>query len=371
MIRGDFMRVEPSQLVSGCILLSDVYGKTNQPIIPKDTILSEAHIILLQKFFIETVDVSAKLSDGKPFKPGKRKGKQNKKSDNVPDPSQLSIRDHYKQVVASYKNEFQTWQHQIPVRISSIRKLILPLLERLDELENICFSLHQYATKSEYLYHHHVSVGILSACTAKKMGYSKREWLQAGMAGLLSDCGMAKINPNMIKKNTSLSSSEWEEVRKHSAYSFRLIEHDATISTQVKQAILEHHERMDGSGYPFGLKKDNINVYARIISVCDTYHAMTCERLYQDKQSPFNAIEAIQKAQFSGFDHKVVQAFINSLTNLMTGARVSLSDGRLGEIVFIEQDNPLRPIIKINDSGEIVSLLSNSNLFIKEILSEF
>ncbi|MFD1040327.1 HD-GYP domain-containing protein [Virgibacillus byunsanensis] len=365
------MRVQPSQLVSGCVLLTDVMGKTHKPIVQKNTVLTEQHILLLQKFLIETVDVSGKLSDGKEFVPKMAEQEKNTKktatselSSSYPD----SFEEHYDQVVANYKKMFTSWQSNVAIDMPLARQLLIPLFERVDTTNSAVYTLHHYATKKDYFYHHCVSVGILSAYLAKKMGYKKGEWLQVGLAGFLCDSGMAKIDPSIVTKTSALNLTELEEIKKHPTYSYRLVEHIPTITKAVKLAVLQHHERRDGSGYPLGLAKRKIHMYARIIAVCDMYHAMTCERLYKEKLSPFKVIEEIQKEQYSKLDPEVVQLFIESLSNFSIGTRVKLSNNKIAEIVFVESKQPTRPMVRLDGENEIITLKNESSLYINEIL---
>ncbi|MEC5425049.1 HD-GYP domain-containing protein [Virgibacillus sp. C22-A2] len=363
------MRVEPSQLVPGCVLLNEVKGKSNKALIPQKTILNEEHILFLQKFLIHSVDVSSKLVDGEEFIPKEvheEETEQELSQEN--NESNLLFKDHYHQAVSTYKVLFNKWENGFPIDMPYIRRVIIPLFERMDDISNAVYTLHHYANKKDYFYYHGVAVGLLSAYLGKKMGFSKGEWLQIGLAGFLSDSGMAKIPPAIVTKSSSLTYQEIDEVKNHPTYSYRLVESIPTITQTVKLAVLQHHERMDGSGYPLGLTKEKIHIYARIIAVCDMYHAMTTERIYKEKQSPFKVIEEIQKEQFSKLDPQVVKAFIDSLANFSIGTKVRLSNGQLAEIVFIDARKPTRPMVRMGDKGEIISLQDNLNLFIDEIM---
>src|SRR5690625_899061 len=190
------MLVKTSQLVSGCILTKDVIGKTNRPLIYKKTVLTEELIEILRKFLIPTVRVAKNLENGEVFKPVTVQGKQIKQ--------QRSFIEHYLEVVQKYKKLFDHWQHNMHIHMPYVRKLIIPLLERIDGIGIDVFRLHHYSSKEDYFFHHSISVAIISAFLAKKLGYEKGEWLQVGLAGFLSDCGMAKMSMPIINKFHSL-----------------------------------------------------------------------------------------------------------------------------------------------------------------------
>lgn len=366
------MYVAPSQLIPGCVLLEAVKGKSSRAIIPENTVLTETHITVLEKFLVQSVHVSPKLNDGKAFRPANILAIETERHavtvDNEKKESLLFI-DHYRDVVAGYKKEFNKWQNGWKVDMPAIRRLVVPLLERVTELGGSIYMLHQYTSKKDYLYDHAVAVGMLSAYLGKKMGYDKGEWLQIGLAGLLSDCGMAKLDRSILTKTGSLTDTELEEIKKHPTYSYQFVEHVRTITTQVKLAVIQHHERMDGSGYPLGISKDKIHLYARIIAVCDTFHAMASKRTYKVKQPPFKVIGEMLKSQFLIFDPQVIHPFIKGFSDFMIGARVRLSNDQIGEVVFIDSDKPNKPMIKTLDNAEIFTLGTTTELSVDEIIS--
>jgi HD-GYP domain-containing protein (c-di-GMP phosphodiesterase class II) len=366
------MRVTSSQVVPGCVLLRDVKGKTNRPIIPQKTVLTAEHINVLNKFLIEHVDVSERLQNGTLFQPQAASEEEkvvqpNQPKEKVTDVAELPFKDHYDLVVEQYKKLFDSWRNQLPIDNLAVRNLILPLINRMDDIGSAVYKLHKFANKKDYFYHHSVSVSILSAYLGKKLGYQKGEWFQIGMAGLLSDAGMARLGEFAFHKEGILNNEERIEIRKHPTYSYRMVEQITSIPYTVKLAVLQHHERMDGSGYPLGLSQEKIHSYARIIAVCDIYHAMTSDRVYRKKQSPFSVIEELQKEQYSKLDIRIVQVFVDSIANFSIGTKVLLSNNQAGEIVFIDPKMPTRPILRLQQ-GEIVTLSNRQDLHITEIL---
>lgn len=345
------MYVEPTQLVPGCVLLNDVKGKSNRAIIPKKTILTEKHITILNKFLITSVDVGSKLADGTVYTPKVVQEKKNQQKD----VSMLSFAEHYHYVVQSYKKLFATWQNNIQVDMPTVRKLAIPLFKRIDEGDADVFMLPQYNTKEDYLYHHGVAVSLIAMYLGKKMGYAYGECIQIGLAGFLSDCGMARI-------------ADSDEIKKHPTYSFRMVENIPSLTQIVKLAILQHHERIDGSGYPLGVEKDKIHAYSRIIAVSDMYHALTCEQLHQPKQSPFQVMEKLIRAKYTLFDYQVVETFSKGLATAIIGKKVKLSNGQTGKVVFVEDKYPTRPMVQINQSNEILSLRNNGSIYIDELV---
>ncbi|SDK23328.1 HD-GYP domain-containing protein [Sediminibacillus albus] len=363
------MKVHPSQLIPGCLVIKDVKGKTNRPIMQKNTVLDEELIEILQKFLVKEVEVSPRLSEGTPFIPGKvSKQKPTEKRESQKDKAALSYHELYLDAVDQYKHMFHDWQNGKNVNITNVRQLINPLLERIDEVGLSLYNFHQNSTKDDYLYHHSIVTSLLAAFLAKKSPY-KNEWMQIGTAGFLADCGMAKIDEQIVKKEGTLTSEEYEEIKKHPVLSYRLVEKIPSLSQGIKLAILQHHERLDRSGYPLGVGGDKIHPYARFIAISDIYHAMTSERIYQPQQSPFKVIEEMVYEQFGKLDHPLVQSFVSSLTNFGTGTRVRLSNQQQAEIVFVEVNYPTRPMVRLDTGDKVISLKDDQSIYIDEILT--
>lgn len=365
LIKGcEDMRVHPSQLIPGCLIISDVQGKTNRPIVPKKTVVESIHIEVLKKFLVQEVEVGSKLMDGKAFVP--EEIIQDEKEKLVQEKAPFV--DQYLDAVQEYKKMFKSWQSGSPVDIAKVRSCAVPLIKMITDSSEHVFSLHHYSTKDDYFYHHSVAVSLISAFLAKKMNFDNGEVIQVGLAGFLADCGMAKIDPKILEKEGSLTYDQFREVKKHPTYSLRMIEKIAALKDSVKLGVLQHHERLDGSGYPMGLEASKLHRFGRIISVSDMYHAMTSDRVYRAKQSPFKVIEEILQDQFGKFEHKIVKTFVDHMTNFSNGTKVRLSNNQRGEIVFIESEMPTRPMVRLENSDEIIPLKNFKNLFIEETL---
>lgn len=357
------MKVDLDQIKPGCILVQDVIGKTNKPLISKDTVLTEEHINMLKAFLIDTVYVSPTLSSGEPFIA--LNSINNTKSFI---PLNSTFEEQYMNVVDQFEVMFKSWQKNLPVDIPEIRKIVVPLLTQINKFKSDIYILPSLVTPEKYLYHHSIAVGLLSALLAKKMNYLEHEWIQIGLAGVLSDVGMSKVDPSILLKSNGLTSWEVEEVNAHPLYSYRLIEESPLLTKASKIAILQHHERRNGSGYPLGLTDNTIQPYAQIIAVCDIYHAMVCNRHFQGGISPFLALEQLGSDRFTSLDPNVVQTFLTSIASFSIGMKVKLSNGLEGEIVFIEENNPTKPMVRLMKDNTIITLEDEHGLYIQDIL---
>lgn len=358
--------VKTKYLVKGCILSKDINGLTNRPIMNKKTILDEELLNVLQGFLIEQVSVEKTLIDGSNFVPKEiidyehEEGKEKEE--------EASFVTQYLKAVQMYKNLFTNWQAGSKVDAGEVRKIIIPLFEKAMQHPYQILMLHHYCNKDEYLYHHAISLGLLSGYIAHKMKYDVANVNQIIMGGCLADCGMAKISNRVLIKTTNLTYQENEEIRKHPIYSHQLIQSSVILKDIIKSAILDHHERMDGSGYPSNKKGEMLHIFPKIISVADVYHAMTSERIYRKKQSPFKVMEMIMQDDFGKFDITIVNILLAGITQFSIGSRVKLNNGVFAEIIFVETNSPTRPLVKVINSQELINLSKTRSLYIEEIL---
>ncbi|WP_257351695.1 HD-GYP domain-containing protein [Pseudalkalibacillus decolorationis] len=352
------MRIIVENLKAGITLDNDVYSLTSRPIIKQGTKLTGEHIQLLNAFLIKDVTI----------KPSSLKETTTNSIEDLPIMKQQNEFDClYSNAVNTYTKLFANWQAGAAVDIYKLRNVIVPLVDCALENPRRLFSLHYYSNVQDYIYHHAVSVSIISSLLAQRLSFSRGDITQTGLAGALIDCGMSKIQPRILMKKSSLTTSELDEVKQHPVLGYQMLKHTTGIKEGVHLSVLQHHEREDGSGYPLSTKGKQIHTFSRIVAVADVFHAMTSERLYQNKQSPFKVLEQMLLDQFGKFDPKVLNLLVTELANFSVGTKVYLDNGKSGEIVFIEPQSPTRPMVKLDESGEILVLKQRRDLYIESI----
>ncbi|PLT29493.1 HD-GYP domain-containing protein [Peribacillus deserti] len=358
------MRVKVDEILTGCILARDITGRTGRPIIRSKTVLNENHLEILKAFLVKEASIEKTMINGRLFEPMERIDEEFEDMGNV-----SSFTQHYLKVVQNYKVLFKSWQAGASFDVMKVRELFLPLLERMLKSKSEIFNLHHYSSKEDYLYHHAIASGLISGYIAKALHYDDGEIIQIALAGCLIDCGMAKIPASIIEKNSSLTSSEFEEIKKHPAYGLKMVQQSTFLRDGVKFAIAQHHERLDGSGYPVRNKEEKLHPFSKIVAVADVFHAMTSERVYRKKESPFKVLEMIRQDHFGKFDLAVVQTLLNGISTYLSGNMVKLSTGSIAKVLFIEQKTPTRPLVQFVNSGEIVNLEQKRQWYIDEVLN--
>lgn len=232
------------------------------------------------------------------------------------------------------------------------QKLIGSLYDKKDILVNIA-DIKMY---DDYTFHHSLSVAIMAIAIGMEMGLDIQFVNEIGIAGLLHDIGKVSIPIEIINKPSRLTEEEFNIVKMHPIYAARHLQERNLVNFNVYSGIIQHHEKYDGSGYPFHLAGDKIHLYARILAVADVYDALTSNRPYRTPNPPNEAIEYIMAGNGSHFDENVVRAFIRKVAPYPTGAKVLLSNGEKACVLKNFPDAPLRPMVSVLETARCYDL---------------
>lgn len=361
------MQVKLEKVKPGHILSENIIGRSGQPIMLKGTQLQEEYLEILQHFLVETVDVHHQSNDEEG---NNKSGHEDIVQGNGMNHSLQQFKEAYIGAVAAFKKQFEQWKSSIPVYIPDVRDLIIPILERLETVDDsIIFHLPDLIDDPKnYLYHHCVSTALISARLAKALGYMKGEWIQVGLAGLLSDCGMSKINEELLEIQGPLTPNQLKQIQKHPTLGYHMIRDLPALTSGVQLAVLQHHERANGGGYPLGMTLNKIHRFANIVAVADVFHAIVSVKSYREAKGAFAGVEELLKGRIRLYDSEAVDTLIHFFIEWIKGATVRLNNGEMAEILFISQSHPTRPIIKVIQTGEVYALAQNTDLSIQSVL---
>lgn len=243
------MKLDTIRLKPGMTLREDVLAKSGKAIVEKQTVLTETEIEFIQAFLIDQVQISL---EGKTFTQDELDSKN-------------SFIQLFNEVAVQYQVLFSSWQANTPVKMYLVRELCLPLFNQVEkksmkEIQNLLAG-----RKEDLFYYKTVALSLLAIKLAQQLNYDKSDWLQIGFAAILADIGLAK---SKVKINSHKADP------RHPVLSYEMIKDEVTLTKQAKIAILQHHERLDGSGFPLQLKADQIHPFAQMISISDRYFTL-------------------------------------------------------------------------------------------------
>jgi putative nucleotidyltransferase with HDIG domain len=270
----------------------------------------------------------------------------------APPPQPCSVGEEVERAAETIRRSKQTVAHLLDEvrlgRTADIAKAI-PVVEDItasvDRNPHALVSISRMRSKDEYTYCHSIAVCALMVNLARQLGRDDAAVREAGLAGLLHDFGKVVIPDSVLKKADALTESEFAMVREHAERGYDALRASG-YSDVVTDVCLHHHERMDGGGYPHGLKGEQISLEARMAAVCDVYDAITSRRPYKAAAGPAESLAGMFQSE-GHFDGAVLAAFVRSIGIYPVGSLVRLKSDRLALVVGQDEHDTTRPQVRI------------------------
>ncbi len=244
--------------------------------------------------------------------------------------------------------------------IDNISSTTEKLLDSLANKKDILINIADLKMYDDYTFHHSLSVSIMATAIGIELGLDKQCLFEIGLAGLLHDIGKVMIPIEIINKPSKLTPEEFEIVKMHPVYAANHLRERKLVSENCYQAIIQHHEKFNGTGYPYGIKDKNIHPYARILAIADVYDALTSARPYRNPSPPNEVVEYIMGGSGSHFDVDFVSAFLRKVAPFPVGSKVCLSDGTTAMVIKNFPEQPLRPLLSKYSDGRVYDLAHDS-----------
>ena len=231
--------------------------------------------------------------------------------------------------------------------------------------------LAEISTADVYTFAHSIDVCAFSIYMGLYYGYKKDDLLKLGIGSILHDLGKAKIPPEILNKPGKLTDEELEEIKNHPVFGYNMLMDNISdqLSENSLEIVLNHHERYNGTGYPRGIKRDEIGDMASICALSDIYNAMTTERVYRKAFPPNEAYELIMTYGENNFKLRLIKLFSSCVCPYPVATLVLLSTGEIACVIATNRNLAFRPVVKVLESGERIDLSSELSVVIKRSLT--
>lgn len=252
--------------------------------------------------------------------------------------------------------------------ISELKNYVDDIITEIYQKSNQKYYSTELLGAEIYHYDHAVEVMILSLLIGHRMGLDRERLIKLGMGAVLADIGKNRVPKEILNKKGKLTPDEFEEMKNHVGYGYGILKNLVGLSSLSRQIVLLHHEKLDGSGYPNGLKSDDIPLLVRIVTVCDIFSAIVSDRTYNQRISVDTALEILRSASPVKLDDNVVNTFFQIVDVYPPGSIVELSNQKIAIVVKNHVSAPTRPVLRIIDTSQEVDLMEDLTLFIKKVL---
>ncbi len=248
------------------------------------------------------------------------------------------------------------------VETEQAKSTVEKMIDSIFRNPHALLSLTKIRKKDEYTYMHSVSVSALLISFGRHLGYDAGPLKELGLGGLMHDIGKMKVPQEILNKRGSLTIKEYETMKEHVAYSRDLLEGTEGISKEAVLVASQHHERIDGSGYPLGLKGDEISKFGQLAAIVDVYDAMTANRCYRGRQEPAGVMKNLYEWKEHYFNSKLVEEFVRCVGIYPAGSLVRLASGLLAVVLNHDNKDLLNPAVRVVYNTKTDTLVSPYNL---------
>lgn len=357
-----------SKIMPGMVLDQDVYNDSDQLVLPEGLTLNDKSIAKLTYYGIMFVrikenDAAEEASEAKApvSEMGDSYSERLKKTEEF-----KVFKQQFENTVAGLESVLSdVVERNMPPDTKDLMADINEMLHPTSGSINVFDMIRNMKSFDDMTFSHMLNVGLIAAVFGKWLGLSEEQIQLATECGILHDIGKLKIPPEIIKKPGKLTNEEYSIIKQHPSEGYKLLQQHGS-NEHIKKACLEHHERVDGSGYPMGLTGDQMDYYAKLVGIADVYEAMTAVRIYRGSLSPFQVIEIFESEGLQKYDTQMIMTFLENIVNTYLLNRVKLSDGREGDIVFVNKQKLSKPVIKCGDT--FVDLMKEPDVSIVAIL---
>jgi HD-GYP domain-containing protein (c-di-GMP phosphodiesterase class II) len=328
---------------------SSVYLDEAFILLSPDTPLTEELIQRLKSWGYETVLSDGELSEAPAYISSGAAATASSVLDmDIRDNQQMEdAKKLYYALVNFILESFKRFKEDNRLSIPSLSERIKQLIDMVKSGRDAILRYPEFVYPSEnYMYVHSVNSAILALAIGELMKLPPHRMIELGLAALLHDIGMLKLPDAVYLKEDDLTDKEFQLVRANTTLGYKILK-GFSVSEEIALAAEEHHERLDGSGYPKALSGDKISFYSRIVAVVCSYDAITSKRLFKTQNDSHAAVMELLKGRNTSYDEKVIHSLIVCVSAYPLGSPVLLSDDSIGRVTKTNPESPRFPFVLV------------------------
>lgn len=351
-----------NQLRAGMVVAEDIYDSMGHLIVSHELSLTVKMIMRLKLYNVDTVKVYGQENDN-----------IRAAQDRVTRSSHIVRSLEFKEFKKQYLERVEEFKDTIndvvysdkPINKKHMLNDINKFIESSPSKTQLFIMLRHLKQYDDAIYMHSYNVAIIARMFGIWLKKTQEEIDLLTLCGMLHDVGKIVIPEEILNKNVRLTPAEYDIIRSHTVKGYEILK-DKDVDERIKLVALQHHERRNGTGYPMGLEKTDMCEFSQIISIADTYDAMTARRPYRLPVSPFRVFEFFQEEGFDLFEAKFLLPFVENAEQTYLYNKVTLTNGVEGEIIMLNAQKMSKPLIKTRCG--FIDLNQERDLEIEDVL---
>lgn len=335
-IDGESMRlVSIHNVQAGAEIAKPIYSADGKTLVGVNVVLTQRMIDLLKKFHIPHIYVKDSATNDLQI------------LDDIPFEVRIEASNAIEKTFAELQSDEKKFFKHFDLNINNLQTVFKNLLKEIKTTNNAMNLLTNVYVHDNYTFSHSTNVTIYTLAMAMKMGYNEKQLNQIGMGSMLHDIGKVVIPKEILNKPGKLTNEEFDIIKQHPTVGYELLRKQHSISLLSAHCAYQHHEKLDGTGYPRGLKGNEIHEYGKVMAIADVFDALTSSRAYRSAMLPHTAMEIIFAGANTHFDTNLIRIFQKSVATYPEGVTVKLNTGEEGVVIKYEFSAPARPIVRV------------------------
>lgn len=380
-------RILTSRAAENMVVADDVYTTDDKLVIPEGTVLTEEIIKSLKEYGIFAIRIKVDEEDGSIPLEDDSEEEETKEIVETPKRRTQEEQQNYLRQIKESK-EFEEFHSAFIDSVDNLKSLFNKVVMHneeidskaiLEDVENVVDKgrngihildmLQCMRGYDDVTYVHSVNVAMLSNMIGRTVypDISKEELDILTLSGLLHDIGKMMVPDNIIQKNGRLTLPEYNVVKTHVLFGNNILKGLKNLDPRVAEVAMRHHERCDGTGYPGGYRREQIEPFARIVAIADAYDAMTSDRVYRAALCPFDVIHMFEREGIVKFDVEFLLPFLEKAVQAYLNTEVKLSTNEVGKVIMINHNEYSKPVVQVGNEFYDLSKES-SDIVIDKVL---